>query len=87
MNKVLAVIASVLFSVLARVLADVLQTELNTVLLFLLIGQSCALFAELQDRDKDKFHGQRKPNDALRRRLARLGITRTVDGKEFGEVE
>ena len=33
------------------------------------------------------LHGQRKPNDALRRRLARLGITRTVDGKEFGEVE
>ena len=33
------------------------------------------------------LHGQRVPNDTLRRRLARLGITRTVDGKEFGEVE
>ena len=33
------------------------------------------------------LHGQRKPNDELRRRLALLGITRTVDGKEFGEVE
>lgn len=29
------------------------------------------------------LHGQRKPNDTLRRRLARLGITTTVDGKEF----
>lgn len=54
MNTVLAVIASVVLSVLARVLADVLQTELNTILLYFLIGQSCVIFAELQDRDKDK---------------------------------
>ena len=54
MNTVFVVIASVLFSVLASVLAEVLHTELNTILLFLLIGQSCAIFAELQDRDKDK---------------------------------
>lgn len=31
------------------------------------------------------LHGQRKPNDKLRRRLARLGVTTTVDGKEFKE--
>jgi hypothetical protein len=31
------------------------------------------------------LHGQRVPNDTLRRRLARLGITTTVDGKEFEE--
>ena len=31
------------------------------------------------------LHGQRVPNDTLRRRLARLGITCTVDGKEFEE--
>lgn len=54
MNTVLAVIASVLLSVLAGVLADVLKTELNTILLYFLIGQSCAIFAKLQDRDKDK---------------------------------
>lgn len=54
MKTVFVVIASALFSVLARVLADVLKTELNTILLFLLISQSCAIFAELQDRDKDK---------------------------------
>ena len=29
------------------------------------------------------MHGQRKPNDTLRRRLARMGITCTVDGEEF----
>ena len=29
------------------------------------------------------LHGQRVPNDTLRRRLARLGITTTVDGKEL----
>ena len=29
------------------------------------------------------LHGQRKPNDSLKRRLARLGITATVDGKEL----
>ena len=29
------------------------------------------------------MHGKRKPNDTLRRRLARLGITTTVDGKEL----
>ena len=27
------------------------------------------------------LHGQRKPSEILRRRLARLGITTTVDGK------
>ena len=27
------------------------------------------------------LHGQRKPSDTLRRRLARLGITTTVDGQ------
>ena len=32
------------------------------------------------------LHGQRVPNDTLRRRLARLGITTTVDGKEFEEA-
>ena len=32
------------------------------------------------------MHGKRKPNDTLRRRLARMGITCTVDGKEFEEV-
>ena len=32
------------------------------------------------------MHGQRKPSDTLRRRLARLGVTCTVDGKEFEEV-
>ena len=29
------------------------------------------------------IHGQRKPNDALRVRLARIGITHTVDGEEI----
>ena len=29
------------------------------------------------------LHGQRKPNDALRPRLARMGITHTVDGEEI----
>ena len=29
------------------------------------------------------LHGQRKPTDSLKRRLARLGITCTVDGKEL----
>ena len=29
------------------------------------------------------MHGHRQPNEALRRRLARLGITMTVDGKKF----
>lgn len=29
------------------------------------------------------LHGQRKPNDSLKRRLLRLGISHTVDGKEF----
>ena len=32
------------------------------------------------------MHGKRKPNETLRRRLARMGITCTVDGKEFEEV-
>lgn len=32
------------------------------------------------------LHGQRKPSDRLARRLARMGITCTVDGKEFEEV-
>ena len=27
------------------------------------------------------LHGQRKPNDALKSRLARMGITTTVDGE------
>ena len=31
------------------------------------------------------MQGERKPNDTLRRRLARMGITCTVDGKEFEE--
>lgn len=31
------------------------------------------------------MHGKRRPNDTLRRRLARMGITCTVDGKEFEE--
>ena len=31
------------------------------------------------------LHGQRKPSEVLRRRLARMGITYTVDGKEFEE--
>ena len=29
------------------------------------------------------LHGKRKPNDALRARLARMGITTTVDGEEL----
>ena len=29
------------------------------------------------------LHGRRKPNDALRARLARMGITHTVDGEEI----
>lgn len=29
------------------------------------------------------LHGKRKPNDKIRRRLARMGITTTVDGKEL----
>lgn len=29
------------------------------------------------------LHGQRKPNETLRRRLARMGVTRTVDGSEI----
>ncbi len=33
------------------------------------------------------LHGQRKPSDKLRRGLARLGVTCTVDGKEFKEVQ
>ena len=32
------------------------------------------------------MHGKRRPNDTLRRRLARMGITTTVDGKEFEEA-
>ena len=32
------------------------------------------------------LHGQRKPSERLARGLARLGITCTVDGKEFEEV-
>lgn len=31
------------------------------------------------------LHGQRKPSDKLRRGLARLGVTCTVDGTEFKE--
>ena len=31
------------------------------------------------------LHGQRKPSDKLRRGLARLGVTCTVDGKPFSE--
>ena len=31
------------------------------------------------------LHGQRKPSDRLARGLARMGITCTVDGKEFEE--
>ena len=31
------------------------------------------------------LHGQRKPNEVLRRRLARLGVTCTVDGTPFKE--
>ena len=31
------------------------------------------------------LHGQRKPSETLRRRLARLGITETVDGKVFAK--
>ena len=30
------------------------------------------------------MHGQRKPSERLARRLARLGITTTVDGTPFG---
>ena len=30
------------------------------------------------------MHGKRKPNETLRRRLARMGITCTVDGTPFG---
>ncbi len=29
------------------------------------------------------LHGRRKCNDELRRRLARLGVTQTVDGEEL----
>ena len=29
------------------------------------------------------MHGKRKPNDTLRRRLARMGITCAVDGRDF----
>lgn len=29
------------------------------------------------------LHGQRRPNAALRTRLARMGITHTVDGEEI----
>lgn len=32
------------------------------------------------------LHGQRKPSDRLARRLARMGVTCTVDGKKFEEV-
>ena len=32
------------------------------------------------------LHGQRKPSARLARGLRRLGITCTVDGKEFGEA-
>ena len=32
------------------------------------------------------LHGQRKPSERLARGLARLGITCTVDGKEFKEA-
>ena len=32
------------------------------------------------------LHGKRKPSERIVRRLARLGITTTVDGKEFEEV-
>ena len=31
------------------------------------------------------LHGQRKPSETLRRRLAKLGITETVDGKVFAK--
>ena len=31
------------------------------------------------------LHGQRKPSDKIRRGLARLGVTCTVDGKTFSE--
>ena len=31
------------------------------------------------------LHGQRKPSDGLRRGLARLGVTCTVDGTPFKE--
>ena len=31
------------------------------------------------------LHGQRKPSETLRRRLARLGVTCTVDGTPFKE--
>lgn len=31
------------------------------------------------------LHGHRKPNEKIRRGLARLGVTCTVDGKEFKE--
>ena len=33
------------------------------------------------------LHGQRKPSERLARGLARLGITCTVDGKEFKEAK
>ena len=33
------------------------------------------------------LHGKRKANETLRRRLARLGVTCTVDGVEFEEVK
>ena len=32
------------------------------------------------------LHGSRKPNETLRRRLARLGITTTVDGTPLGRA-
>ena len=31
------------------------------------------------------LHGQRRPSERLRRGLARLGVTCTVDGTPFGE--
>jgi len=33
------------------------------------------------------LHGSRKPNETLRRRLARLGVTCTVDGTPFGATK
>ena len=33
------------------------------------------------------LHGSRKANETLRRRLARLGITCTVDGEPLGESQ
>ena len=64
----------------------VLEKVTRTQIVYRGITQSARLLGCSRAHLSYVLHGQRKPSDRLARRLARMGVTCTVDGKEFEEV-